>query len=159
MFRASFATLLSRAPFSTKFVRSIKTEKIQNVRKSPGVPRVFSRATLLVETGSHWSPSTATNHSRTRDEAPARAFFLFVSKGFSEAIRLSETGHWPEIVLRTTRVSFHPPFTKIETHSKMFVFSDACRKRVAPQLKRARPLSMRTETPEGGVVVRVGAKP
>jgi hypothetical protein len=28
-----------------------------------------------------------------------RAFFLFVSKGFSEAIRLSETGQQPEIGL------------------------------------------------------------
>ncbi len=28
-----------------------------------------------------------------------RAFFLFSSKGFSEAIRLSETGRWPEIGL------------------------------------------------------------
>lgn len=27
------------------------------------------------------------------------AFFLFVSKGFSEAIRLSETGRWLEIGL------------------------------------------------------------
>jgi hypothetical protein len=97
---------------------------------------------------------TATNHSRTRDEAPAWAFFLFVSKGFSGAIRLSATVRWPEIGLRTPRVSFHPPFTQIETHSKMFVFSCACRKQVATQLKRARPISMRTETPEGGVVLR-----
>ena len=71
---------------------------------------------------------SATNHSRTRDEAPARAFFLFGSKGFNDAIRLSETGRWPEIGLRTPRVSFHPPFTQIETHSKMVFFSGACRK-------------------------------
>ncbi|WP_445810577.1 hypothetical protein, partial [Yoonia sp.] len=30
------------------------------------------------------------------------------------------------------------------------------RNRTAPQLKRVRPLSVQTETPEGGVVVRVG---
>ena len=77
--------------------------------------------------GSNPSPS-ATNHSRTRDEAPAWAYFLFVSKGFSEAIRLSETGRWPKIGLRTPRVSFHPPFTQIETHSEMFVFSGGCRR-------------------------------
>ena len=35
---------------------------------------------------------SATCTSQTRDEAPARAFFLFGSKGFSKAIRLSETG-------------------------------------------------------------------
>ena len=42
---------------------------------------------------------SATNHSRTRDEAPVRAFFLFGSKGFNEAIRLSETGRPSEIGL------------------------------------------------------------
>ena len=36
--------------------------------------------------------------------------------------------------------------------------SDAWREWVAPQLKQARPLSMRTETLEGSVAVRVGAK-
>jgi hypothetical protein len=36
---------------------------------------------------------------QTRDEAPAWAFFLLVSKGFSEAIRLSETGVLVEIGL------------------------------------------------------------
>ena len=35
---------------------------------------------------------SATCTSRTRDEALVWAFFLFFSKGFSEAIRLSETG-------------------------------------------------------------------
>jgi len=69
---------------------------------------------------------SATNPSRTRDEAPAWAFFLFGSKGFNEVIRLSETDRWPEIRLRTPRVSFHPPFTQIETHSKLVVFSDVC---------------------------------
>lgn len=39
----------------------------------------------------------------------------------------------------------------------MFVFSVVCQNKVAPQLKRARPLSMRTEIPKGGVVVRGGA--
>jgi hypothetical protein len=42
---------------------------------------------------------SATCTSQTRDEVPDGAFFLFVSKGFSEAIRLSETGIWPEIGL------------------------------------------------------------
>jgi len=60
---------------------------------------VFSRAALLVETGSHWSPSTATNLSQTRDKVLLGAFFLFVSKGFSEAIRLSETSDVGEIGL------------------------------------------------------------
>jgi hypothetical protein len=60
---------------------------------------------------------------QTRDEVPNGAFFLFVSKGFSEAIRLSETGVSAEIGLRMPRVSFHPPFTKIETHSKSDAFS------------------------------------
>ena len=83
-----------------------------------------------------------------------RAFFLSVSKGFSEAIRLSETGLWPEIGLRTPRVSFHPPFTQIETHSKKNVFLDACQKWIAPQLRSVRPLSKQTETLEGGVDVR-----
>ena len=100
---------------------------------------------------------SATNHSRTRDEAPVRAFFLFGSKGFNEANRLSETGRWPEIGLRTPCVSFHPPFTPIETHQKMVVFSDACQKWVAPQLRPVRLLSKQTETLEGGVVVRGGA--
>ena len=36
--------------------------------------------------------SSATLHSPTRDVAPVWAFFLFGSKGFSGAIRLSETG-------------------------------------------------------------------
>ena len=85
------------------------------------------------------------------------AFFIFVSKGFSGAIRLSETDRWPEIGLRTPRVSFHPPFTQIETHSKLFVFSGACRKWIAPQLRQVRPLSKRSETPEGGVTLRNGA--
>ena len=85
-----------------------------------------------------------------------RAIFLFGSKGFNKATRLSETGRWPEIGLRTPRVSFHPPFTQIETHSKLSVFSEACRKWIAPQLRQVRPLSKRSETPEGGVVVRNG---
>ena len=42
---------------------------------------------------------SATCTSQTRDEVPDRAFFLFVSKGFSEAIRLSETNRWQEIGL------------------------------------------------------------
>ncbi len=101
---------------------------------------------------------SATNHSRTRDEAPARAFFLFVSKGFSGAIRLSEIGRWPEIGLRTPRVSFHPPFTQIETHSKRHAFSSACEKWITPQLRCVRPLSKRSETPEGGVIKRGSEK-
>ncbi len=101
---------------------------------------------------------SATNHSRTRDEAPARAFFLFVSKGFSGAIRLSEIGRWPEIGLRTPRVSFHPPFTQIETHSKRHAFSSACEKWITPQLRCVRPLSKRSETPEGGVIERGSEK-
>ena len=59
---------------------------------------------------------SAKNHSRTYNEVPDGAFFLFVSKGFSEAIRLSETGLWSKIGLLTPSVSFHPPFTQIETH-------------------------------------------
>jgi hypothetical protein len=35
---------------------------------------------------------SATCTLQTRDEVPEGALFLFVSKGFSEAIRLSETG-------------------------------------------------------------------
>ena len=42
---------------------------------------------------------SATFSSQTKDEAPERAFFLFVSKGFSEAIRLLETGERAEIGL------------------------------------------------------------
>lgn len=57
--------------------------------------------------GRHWhgrefaisyTPS-ATCTSQTRDEVPDGAFFLFVSKGFSEAIRLSETDVSAEIGL------------------------------------------------------------
>jgi len=75
---------------------------------------------------------------------------------------LAETGSHssdttPEIGLRTPRVSFHPPFTQIETYSKLVVFSDACPKWVAPQLRSVRPLSKQTETLEGGVVLRNGA--
>ena len=86
------------------------------------------------------------------------AFFIFVSKGFSGAIRLSETDRWPEIGLRTPRVSFHPPFTQIETHSKLFVFSGACQKWITPQLRWVRPLSRQSETPEGGVFERGSEK-
>jgi hypothetical protein len=43
------------------------------------------------ELGASRVPS-AKNHSRTRDEAPVRAFFVFVSKGFSNCDRPSETG-------------------------------------------------------------------
>jgi len=57
---------------------------------------------------------------------PIRAFTLgmavlagchaFAAAGHAqEAIRLSETTRWPEIGLLTPRVSFHPPFTEIET--------------------------------------------
>ena len=102
-------------------------------------------------------PRSATNHSQTQDQALVRAFFLFGSKGFNDAIRLSETGRSLGIGLRTPRVSFHPPFTQIETHQKMVVFSDACQKWVAPQLRPVRPLSKQTETLEGGVVVRTRA--
>ena len=49
--------------------------------------------------------------------------FFFFSKGFSDAIRLSETGILAEIGLLTPRVSFHPPFTKIETDSKYHAIS------------------------------------
>ena len=42
---------------------------------------------------------SATCTSQTRDEVPHGAFFLFVSKGFSEATRLLETGRWLEIGL------------------------------------------------------------
>jgi len=37
-------------------------------------------------------------------------------------------------------------------------FSATWQKRIAPGLMRVRPLSVRTETPEGGVVVWGGAK-
>jgi hypothetical protein len=43
--------------------------------------------------------SSATCISQTRDKVPEGAFFRFVSKGFSEAIRLSETGVLAEIGL------------------------------------------------------------
>ena len=42
---------------------------------------------------------TATCTSQTRDEVPYGAFFLFGSKGFSDATRLSETGASAEIGL------------------------------------------------------------
>jgi hypothetical protein len=100
---------------------------------------------------------SATCTSQTRDEVPCGAFFLFVSKGFSEGIRLSKTSDLVRIGLRTPRVSFHPPFIQIETDSKSDALSVSWKNRIAPQLKRVRPLSGRTETPEGGVVVRGGA--
>ena len=100
---------------------------------------------------------SATCTSQTRDEVPCGAFFLLVSKGFSKAIRLSETGDVAEIGLLTPCVSFHPPFIQVETDSKSDALSVSWRNRIAPQLQRVRPLSLRTETPEGGVVVRVGA--
>ncbi len=65
---------------------------------------------------------SATNNSRTQGEAPSGAFFLFVSKGFGGAIRLSETGRRSEISLRTHRVSFHPPFIQIESTQKWLDF-------------------------------------
>jgi hypothetical protein len=43
--------------------------------------------------------SSATCTSQTRDEVPDGTFFLLVSKGFSKAIRLSETGDVAEIGL------------------------------------------------------------
>ena len=100
---------------------------------------------------------SATFTSQTRDEVPDGAFFLFVSKGFSEAIRLSETGVSAEIGLSGPRVSFHPPCTQIETDSKYLAISACWGNLNAPQLKRFRVLSVRTETPEGGVVVRAEA--
>ena len=54
---------------------------------------------------------SATCTSQTPDEAPDRAFFLFVSKGFTKAIQLLETGDLAEIGLFMPRISFHPPFT------------------------------------------------
>ena len=45
---------------------------------------------------------------------------------------------------------------EIETDSKDRAISACWRNQNAPQLKRVRPLSVQTETPEGGVVVRVG---
>ena len=42
---------------------------------------------------------SATCTSQTRDEVPDGTFFLLVSKGFSKAIRLSETGDVAEIGL------------------------------------------------------------
>ena len=79
---------------------------------------------------------SATYTLRTRDEVPSGAFFLFGSKGFNEAMRLSETNDLTAIGLRTPRVSFHPPFTQVETDLKLVVLSDAWRERTAPQLRR-----------------------
>ena len=45
---------------------------------------------------------------------------------------------------------------EIETDSKSDALSVSWRNRIAPQLRWVRQLSVRTETPEGGVVVRVG---
>ena len=42
---------------------------------------------------------SATYTLRTRDEVPSGAFFLFGSKGFNEAMRLSETNDLTEICL------------------------------------------------------------
>ena len=42
---------------------------------------------------------SATCTSQTLDKVPDGAFFLFVSKGFSEAIRLSETSDLAEFGL------------------------------------------------------------
>ncbi|MDG1372591.1 MAG: hypothetical protein P8Q48_20565, partial [Paracoccaceae bacterium] len=55
-------------------------------------------------------------------------------------------------------VSFHPPFTQIETHSKRRSFSGTCQKLFAPQLRQVRLLSVRTDTLEGGVVERSDAQ-
>ena len=101
-------------------VRGVRGLVLRSLRTDRGSLSTLPASSNLV------CPATCT--SQTRDEVPDGAFFLFVSKGFNDAIRLSETGRWPEIGLRTPRVSFHPPFTQIETHSKMFVFSGACRK-------------------------------
>jgi hypothetical protein len=53
------------------------------------------------------------------------------------------------------RASFHPPFIQIETDSKSGVFSMYWGNPATPQLKRVCLLSVQTETPEGGVVVRI----
>ncbi len=92
--------------------------------------------------------------SRKPETSPPCGPFSFWAQGFSDASRLSETGRWRQIGLRTPRISFQLLFIQIETHSKLLVFSGACRKLVAPQLKEAWPPSMQTETPEGGLVVR-----
>jgi hypothetical protein len=57
-------------------------------------PRVYSEREL----DGRPIPS-ATCTSQTRDEVPDGTFFLLVSKGFSKAIRLSETGDVAEIGL------------------------------------------------------------
>ena len=65
-FQAWCAELLSRTAFSSKSLRSIKILRIQNVKKYPGIRRVFSRAAILVETGLHRSPGAAWYFGRRR---------------------------------------------------------------------------------------------
>ena len=57
-------------------------------------PRAYSERELGAR-----PTSSATCTSQTRDEVPDGTFFLLVSKGFSKAIRLSETGDVAEIGL------------------------------------------------------------
>jgi hypothetical protein len=71
--------------------------------------------------GSNPTPS-ATCTSRTRDEAPVRAFSPFCSKGFAGILRPSETGRPPEIGLRTPTVSFYPPSPKSRRVQKLRIF-------------------------------------
>ncbi len=62
-----------------------------------GTPLLRVQAGNRLEGSNPFGSATCT--SRTRDEAPGRAVFLFVSKGFSEGIRLSEAGVLGEIGL------------------------------------------------------------
>ena len=78
---------------------------------------------------------SATYTLRIQDQVPDGAFFLFGSKGFSDAIRLSENGSLAKIGLRTSRVSFHPPRTQIKMALKIVVFSEAWREWAAPRLQ------------------------
>ena len=49
--------------------------------------------------------------------------FLVVSKGFSGAMRTSQTAPAPKISLRSPAVSFRPNLAEISTHGKVDVFS------------------------------------
>ena len=79
------------------------------------------------------------------------------SQVISNAVRISETGVSVEIGLGTPLAAFHPPFIQIEADSKRVLLLACWGRKTALQLKRIGLLSVRTDTLEGGVVVRVWA--
>lgn len=95
-------------------------------------------------------PQTIREHETRPQRGP---FFLLFQRGLATPSDFRRLDVSPKLVSERPASLFTRPSFKSRRIKKIAILSAIWRIWVAPQLRRARPLSMQTETPEGGVFI------